>query len=283
MAKSRSVIGTVRQSLFLPDSVISQTDVTVVGTGSIGRWTTILLAQLGIRRFLLIDPDLISEENLSTQGWSWNDLGLSKCSVLVRDLTHSLIHPPISDEEESSIHPGLDDDDRDPDETFDPMVDCCMDLLLQSPDGTAHREIVSRIERNVEAQRTVVLVGTTDSMESRKILHSIHLQAVSSFRPPRRILYVDSRVSGYHVEVHSDFSPGTPTPPPFPSRTFDGDPCSIPGFGHVAAYAATLTVNRIVQFLSHPDTSVPFIQSNLLVPMIRTPETHAVSPSPVRK
>lgn len=50
----------------------------MVGVGAIGRSITLQLAQLGIERFLLIDPDKVAPENLGTQGYHEDDVGRYK-------------------------------------------------------------------------------------------------------------------------------------------------------------------------------------------------------------
>lgn len=50
----------------------------MVGVGAIGRSITLQLAQLGIEKFLLIDPDKAAPENLGTQGYHEDDVGRYK-------------------------------------------------------------------------------------------------------------------------------------------------------------------------------------------------------------
>lgn len=51
---------------------------TIIGVGAIGRQLSIQLAAVGVRRFLLIDPDQVDESNLASQGFRTSDLGEGK-------------------------------------------------------------------------------------------------------------------------------------------------------------------------------------------------------------
>lgn len=62
---------------------IESAQVLILGLGGIGSWVTRSLAQIGVGRLFLIDPDIVSETNISHQGsFSLNDIGKRKASVL---------------------------------------------------------------------------------------------------------------------------------------------------------------------------------------------------------
>lgn len=53
----------------------------MLGVGAIGRSITLQLAQLGIEKFHLIDPDKVAPENLGTQGYHEDDVGRYKVTA----------------------------------------------------------------------------------------------------------------------------------------------------------------------------------------------------------
>lgn len=58
----------------------------MVGVGAIGRSITLQLAQLGIERFLLIDPDKVAPENLGTQGYHEDDVERHKTAATLDEV-----------------------------------------------------------------------------------------------------------------------------------------------------------------------------------------------------
>lgn len=71
-----------RQKHMLPNALLSQQIAMVVGVGAIGRHVTTMLAAMGIGSLVLVDPDVVSVENLSSQGWRPADLDLHKVDAL---------------------------------------------------------------------------------------------------------------------------------------------------------------------------------------------------------
>ena len=63
----------------------------VVGCGGLGSWIALALAQMGVRRLTLVDPDLFDRTNAPRQLMAANDLGQPKAhSVAKRVATHML-------------------------------------------------------------------------------------------------------------------------------------------------------------------------------------------------
>jgi sulfur carrier protein ThiS adenylyltransferase len=68
----------IRQRDIIPPEKLGQWHALVIGVGAIGRQAALQLASMGIRRLTLVDPDVVSEENLGAQGWRTEDLGRLK-------------------------------------------------------------------------------------------------------------------------------------------------------------------------------------------------------------
>jgi len=60
--------------------------VLVVGCGGLGSWTSLIMAKSGWREFVLVDPDVVEEKNLSNQAYFPEDIGLRKVNALKRKL-----------------------------------------------------------------------------------------------------------------------------------------------------------------------------------------------------
>jgi sulfur carrier protein ThiS adenylyltransferase len=85
---------TLRYSSLIPIDRLRTTPVTIAGTGSIGRCLAVALATMGAERLSLYDPDVVSEENLGPQGWSFCDVGTPKVYALADRL--STINPSVN-------------------------------------------------------------------------------------------------------------------------------------------------------------------------------------------
>ena len=71
----------VRQRDLIPGQVLSQTPVTIIGVGAIGRQVALQLAALGVPQLHLIDFDSVEDHNVTTQGYLERDIGQSKVSA----------------------------------------------------------------------------------------------------------------------------------------------------------------------------------------------------------
>lgn len=57
--------------------------VVIVGVGAVGSWVAVNLAQSGVRRFVLIDPDVVEVSNIHRQfGYYENDVGRFKVDII---------------------------------------------------------------------------------------------------------------------------------------------------------------------------------------------------------
>jgi len=68
----------LRQQDIVPREKLRQARVTVIGVGAIGRQVALQLTAIGTSALQLIDPDVVEEVNLPTQGYSESDLGRPK-------------------------------------------------------------------------------------------------------------------------------------------------------------------------------------------------------------
>jgi len=72
----------IRQRELVPASKLKELNVTVIGTGSIGRQISLQLAAIGVKNMRLIDFDTVGVENLSSQGFLESDLGKPKIEAV---------------------------------------------------------------------------------------------------------------------------------------------------------------------------------------------------------
>lgn len=72
----------------LPEAFSKLSDVTVaiIGLGSLGSKIAVSLARTGVRRFLLIDDDVLAPHNLVRNELNWLDVGFSKVDAVAREL-----------------------------------------------------------------------------------------------------------------------------------------------------------------------------------------------------
>lgn len=75
-------------------SSIGEAPVAVVGLGSVGSKVAVSLARSGVRRFLLLDDDVLAPQNLVRHQLSWRDVGVHKVDAIKAEL--NLVAPGVS-------------------------------------------------------------------------------------------------------------------------------------------------------------------------------------------
>lgn len=70
--------------------MLASQEVSIIGCGAIGRQIALMLATMGVTKFKLWDMDVVGEENLGTQGWRRNDVGLLKTVALRSTLNQTM-------------------------------------------------------------------------------------------------------------------------------------------------------------------------------------------------
>ena len=68
----------VRQQELVPEDRLACLKVSVVGVGAVGRQGALQLAAMGVRRLQLVDFDSVEWTNITTQGYSADDVGRPK-------------------------------------------------------------------------------------------------------------------------------------------------------------------------------------------------------------
>lgn len=89
-----------RQADIVPRQRILDTSATVIGVGAIGRQVAIQLTAIGVPTLQLIDFDQVDLSNLTTQGYTQNDIGQPKVAVTAeycRQINHRLYIEVIND------------------------------------------------------------------------------------------------------------------------------------------------------------------------------------------
>lgn len=67
-------------------SKIQNSRVAIVGAGAVGSWVATGLVQTGVRKLVLIDPDLVEKSNLNRSHYTQSDIGLPKAQQLASQL-----------------------------------------------------------------------------------------------------------------------------------------------------------------------------------------------------
>ena len=70
-----------RQAELVPAARRTEIGASVIGVGAIGRQVALQLAAIGIRHLQLVDFDRVELTNLTTQGYSWDEIGQSKVTA----------------------------------------------------------------------------------------------------------------------------------------------------------------------------------------------------------
>lgn len=89
-----------RQRDLVPSERLTETKISVIGVGAIGRQVALQLAALGARKLQLVDFDVVDESNVTTQGYVRNEVAMAKVVALqrtIRELDPSVEVEPIPD------------------------------------------------------------------------------------------------------------------------------------------------------------------------------------------
>lgn len=78
--------GNDEQRLPIAFGMLSEVSVAIVGLGSLGSKIAVSLARAGVRRFILIDDDVLVPHNLVRNELNWLDVGFSKVDTVARVL-----------------------------------------------------------------------------------------------------------------------------------------------------------------------------------------------------
>src|SRR5262245_8401944 len=83
-----------RQAELVPFERLAKVTASVIGVGAIGRQVALQLAAIGVRRLQLVDFDVVEITNVTTQGYSRDDIGRSKVDATADAVQH--VDPQIA-------------------------------------------------------------------------------------------------------------------------------------------------------------------------------------------
>lgn len=97
-----------RQMDIIPLSALGE-QITIIGAGAIGGWTTLSLAKMGFGRITVFDHDEVGIENMNAQLYRFQDIGMPKVFALaglIEDFTGVRINA-IQGRYEKGVFPGI--------------------------------------------------------------------------------------------------------------------------------------------------------------------------------
>ncbi len=108
-----------RQEDLVPRDRLVDLQATVIGVGAIGRQVSLQLAGIGVPRIQLVDFDHVDFSNVTTQGYSAQDVGMSKVLATLADI-HRL---------DPAIHVEANEDRYRPRMQIGTVIFCCVDSI----------------------------------------------------------------------------------------------------------------------------------------------------------
>ena len=75
-----------RQASLVPRDRLSETSVTVIGVGAIGRQVALQLASIGVTNLQLIDFDTVEPTNITTQGYRFEEISQAKVDATAYEI-----------------------------------------------------------------------------------------------------------------------------------------------------------------------------------------------------
>ncbi|MGC9079369.1 MAG: HesA/MoeB/ThiF family protein [Nanopusillaceae archaeon] len=61
---------------------ILNSSATIIGVGGLGSWVAEILARIGVKKLIIVDPDVVEEKNLNRQNYTIKDVGKLKIDAL---------------------------------------------------------------------------------------------------------------------------------------------------------------------------------------------------------
>jgi hypothetical protein len=87
-----------RQRALIPPERLASLAATVIGVGAIGRQLTLQLAAIGVPRLKIVDFDHVEFNNITSQGYLWEDAQLKRAKVIATRQAIRKIDPHIETE-----------------------------------------------------------------------------------------------------------------------------------------------------------------------------------------
>lgn len=209
--------------------------VAVVGVGAIGRKATLMLAEMGVRDFVLIDGDEVSEVNMGVQGYRPDQVGMLKVSAMCDDLDAIF-----------------------GDDGGDPGGECYPLRLLADND-----ESPDQIDACLAIRDADVVMLCVDCMDARKLVVDVAMAESGADAPP---LVIEARMNALSCEVRSIYDDESLAawraawyPPSVAKRQVNDDPdnidggCTTKSTLFCATGAATFMVSLVCQWIREFD------------------------------
>lgn len=203
---------------------LRSTKVTIAGVGSIGRNIALQLAQMGVGRMMLVDPDIVDPVNLGTQGYRPDQVNLFKVMACTLDVER--LNP---DCEVSKLHTRLPSPEH-PQQRWGDVI------FLTTDSMSSRRDIMLQLQQTPEQDRRASLV--------------VDVRMLGEVFQVRCLQPTDSNIDTYmkdHVFDDSEAVPGT---------------CSTRTTGYGATCAASFAVASLSKMLRGMQP-VPLVEVNL--------------------
>lgn len=116
---------TNRQAVLIPPERLKEYIPVVIGVGNVGHQVALMLAKMGAKNVILVDPDVIGPENVYPQGYALGSLGLHKVTACVDEMLGY-----IPDEHDIKTGPDkFNPATHLPDDTSNVVIFCCVDSM----------------------------------------------------------------------------------------------------------------------------------------------------------
>lgn len=193
----------VRQRDLVPNDRLADVTATVIGVGAIGRQVALQLAAIGAPRIQLVDFDAVHVTNVTTQGYTADDVGQPKVlatATAIHQLDASIQVTPIQDRYRAKLEIG---------ET----VYCCVDSI--SARAAIWRSVANRCQFWADGRmlgETIRILAASDTDTFSRYADTLFPQ--SEAQPgsctSRSTIYAASIAAGLMVHQFSRWLRGLP-------------------------------------------------------------------------
>lgn len=212
---------TQRQSVLIPPERLKEFIPVVVGVGNVGHQVALMLAKMGAKNVILVDPDVVGPENVYPQGYPMPSLGQPKvdyCGSEMVEFEPAYIDPMSVPKDMAyldmcdgpiTFHDRFDPEKHLPEDASKAVIFCCVDSM-ETRGEIFRSTIIDRqcplfIDGRVGGETMHIFAVTPDTADD--YVKTLFLDSEASAAPcgARATIYTGTIAAGFMVHQFAAF------------------------------------------------------------------------------
>lgn len=199
---------TQRQAVLIPPERLKEYIPVVVGVGNVGHQVALMLAKMGAKNVILVDPDTVGPENVYPQGYPLGALGCHKADFCCDEM-YEFIELPHDSDMSISYEERFDPEKHLPEDAAKAVIFCCVDSM-ETRGEIFRSTIIDRqcplfIDGRVGGETLQVFAVTPDTAED--YVKTLFPDSEASEAPcgARATIYTGTIAAGFMVHQFAAF------------------------------------------------------------------------------